>query len=197
MVPTMPQDGLFDAWNGFDGAAPTFTLQQDIKIPQFLAAPANLTWKDRLQWNLVLTSTANLPRTYSVQVRDSTGNVLATLFTFSTGTALVIGDSGWQTHNADLTAFAGSTIRLWFQEDIPEFFTGPGQFELDAVSLNVANFVAVDDCNTGIVDRVIDPATGETLQGLVTSLVDSCTASARNHGDIVRCVSPGIEPSEG
>jgi hypothetical protein len=132
-----------------------------------------------------------------VQVRDNAGNVLATLFTLSTGTALVIGDSGWQTHNADLTAFAGSTIRLWFQENIPEFFTGPAQFELDAVSLNVADIVAVDDCNTGILNRVIDPATGETLQGFVTSLVDSCTASARNHGDIVRCVTHGLNEAKG
>src|SRR5215468_12219791 len=36
MLPTAPQDGLFDAWNGFDGGGPmTFTLHQDIKIPKF------------------------------------------------------------------------------------------------------------------------------------------------------------------
>ena len=132
-----------------------------------------------------------------VQVRDTAGNVLTTLFTFSTGTAHVIGNSGWQTHNADVTAFADSTIRLWFQEDIPQSFTGPAQYELDAVSLNVKDFVAVDDCNTGILNRVINPATGGTLEQFVTSLVDSCTAGASNHGDIVSCVSHGLNDAKG
>ena len=67
MLPTQPQDGQYDAWNGFDGAGPMmFILHQDIRIPQFLASPANLSWKDRLQWNFALTSTATQPRTYSV-----------------------------------------------------------------------------------------------------------------------------------
>jgi hypothetical protein len=34
-----------------------------------------------------------------------------------------------------LSAFAGSSVRIYFFESIPEAFTGPGQLEIDAVSL--------------------------------------------------------------
>ena len=197
MAATLPQDGALDAWNGFDGSSGTvYTLYQDITIPPFLAEPALLKWKDRVQWNFLLTSTATQARLYSVQIRDTRGAVLATIHSFSTGTAHVIGDTGWQAHSIDVSAYAGMTIRLWFEEDIPENFTGPGQFELDAVSLNVASLVSVDNCNTGILNRVINPVTG-TLQQFVTSLVDSCTAGARNHGDIVNCVTRGLNDAKG
>ena len=195
---TQPQDGQYDAWNGFDGQGPmVFTLHQDVSIPKFLASPAILRWKDRVQWNFVLTSTATQARTYTVQVRDTAGAVLATLFTFSTGTAYVIGDTSWQTHVADLSPYAGSTVRLWFQESIPEPFTGPGQFEIDAISLQALDFVSIDTCNTGIPDRTVDPVSGATLQQFVTALVDACTGSARNHGDFVSCVTRGLNAAKG
>jgi hypothetical protein len=198
MAPTLPQDGTLDAWNGFDGTAgTTFTLHQDVTIPSFLAGPALLKWKDRVQWNFLLTSSATQARLYSVQIRDASGAVLATIHSFSTGTVHVIGDTGWQAHSVDVSAYAGTTIRLWFEENIPEDFTGPGQFELDAVSLNVATVVSVDNCNTGIFDRVINPITGGTLQQFVTSVVDSCTAGARNHGDIVNCVTRELNGAKG
>jgi hypothetical protein len=197
MQPTQPQAGQYDAWNGFDGAGPMmFTLSQDISIPPCTGSSATLTWSDRVQWNFALTSSATQARTYSVQVRDMAGTVLATLSSFSTGTALVIGDTGWQTHTADVSAYAGSTIRLWFEEDIPEFFTGPAQLEIDAVSVAVADFVSIDNCCTTIPNRVIDSATGTTLQQFVTSLADQCTADARNHGDFVQCVTRGLNGLE-
>ena len=198
MAPTLPQDGTLDAWNGFDGSAgAVYTLHQDITIPPFLTAAALLKWKDRVQWNFLLTSTATQARLYNVQIRDTSGAVLATIHSFSTGTAHTVGDTGWQAHSVDVSAYAGKTIRLWFQENIPENFTGPGQFELDAVSLNVTELVSVDNCSTGILDRVVNPVTGGTLQQFVTSLVDSCTADARNHGDIVNCVTRGLNDAKG
>ena len=190
MATTQPQDGVRDAWNGFDGTAGTvFTVYQDITIPQFLAAPAILDWHERLQWNFALTGTATQPRTYEVQLRDTSNAVLATLYSFSTGTAHVLGDSGWQSHSVDVSTYAGSTIRLFYGESIPETFTGPGQFELDAVSLDVADFVSVDDCNTGVLNRAIDSS---TLQQVVTALVDTCTASAHDHGGVMSCVTQGL-----
>jgi hypothetical protein len=188
MQPTQPQDGQFDAWNGFDGAGPmSFTLSQDINVPRCFSSVPLLKWKDRVQWNFALTSTATEPRTYSVSLRLLNPEV--TLFSFSTGTDHVIGDTGWQTHNADLTAYAGSTVRLWFEEDIPEFFTGPAQLEIDGVSANVADLVSIDSCCSNVPNRIIDPNTGLTLQQEITSIVDSCTVSAHNHGDFVSCVT--------
>ncbi len=134
--PTSPQDGSFVAWNGFDGAGPMqFTMHQDVAISAD-APVAQFSWQERIEWDFALTGTATQPRTYEVQVLDSSTNaVLATLYSFSTGTDLVVGDTGWQTHTADLSAFTGSTVRLLFREFIPEFFTGPGQIEFDAIRL--------------------------------------------------------------
>src|SRR5262249_38600715 len=137
LQPTSPQDGFFDAWNGFDGAGPLqFLMTQDVTISAG-AAFADFTWKERLQWDFALTGTATQPRTYEVEALDpATDALLAALYSFSTGTAHIVGDTGWQTHTADLLAFAGQTVRLRFREDIPEFFTGPGQAEFDGIDLD-------------------------------------------------------------
>ena len=136
--PTEPQDGDFVAWNGFDGDGPMrFTMYQDIVIPADAPA-ATLEWQDRVQWEF-FTPDAEA-RAYEVQIRDpSTNGVLDTLFSFSTGPESTnpFGDTGWQTHTADVSAFAGSTVRLFIEETIPESFTGPGQIEFDDFKLDV------------------------------------------------------------
>ncbi len=139
MARTSPQDGSRVAWNGFDGSGPMeFGMFQDVTIST--GSAATLSWMDRAQWNFTLGGFASIPRTYEVQVRDpGTNSVLDTVFSFSTGTQSTnpTGDTGWQTHTADLSSFAGSTIRLYFVEQIPQLFTGPGQIEFDAISLTV------------------------------------------------------------
>ena len=139
MLQTLPQDGSFVAWNGFDGAGPMeFQMFQDFAVP---SAGAVLSWMDRIQWNFTLGNTATLARLYDVEIRDTTTNaVLSTLFSFSTGTQAVnpTGNTGWQTHSADLSAFAGTTVRLYFREQIPESSTGPGQLEIDGIKLVAA-----------------------------------------------------------
>ena len=131
MDPTEPQDGAFVAWNGFDGSGPMeFVMYQDLLLPATSAL--ELSWQDRAQWEFF---TATLPRLYDVEVRHPVTDVLlATLFTFSTGLT-TSGDTGWQTHSVDLSAFGGQTVRLSFREQIPEPFTGPAQIEFDAISL--------------------------------------------------------------
>jgi hypothetical protein len=157
MDQTSPQDGGFVAWNGFDGAGPMeFLLYQDVTIPAGFSN-ATLRWQERIQWNFTLGGFASLPRLYDVEVRDpATNSVLATLLSFSTGdgTTNPTGDTGWQSHSADLSSFAGSTVRVFFREQIPEPATGPAQLEIDGVTLTegvngpanvdavVSNFVA-------------------------------------------------------
>jgi hypothetical protein len=135
---TSPQDGIYVAWNGFDGDGPmSFLLYQDVFIPE--AGDATLSWQQRLQWDFALTGAATLPRSLSVALLDPlTSAVLATLFTFSTGTGLVVGDTGWATHVHDVSAYAGQTVRLLFAEFVPESFTGPGQAEFDAISITAS-----------------------------------------------------------
>ena len=111
-----------------------FIMFQDALIPAS-ASTATLEWQDRAQWNY-LVGTQTLERVYEVQLRDPiTDAVLATLHSFSTGIDPGLGDSGWLTHAVDVSAFIGSAVRVQFQADIPEPFTGPGQLEIDGVRL--------------------------------------------------------------
>jgi len=134
ILPTEPQEGAYDAWHGFDGAGPMeFRMYQDVTIPA--GSELNLTWKDRVQWNFCCGAT--LPRTYDVQIRDpSTNDVLTTVYTFSTGTSPGYRRTPWLTHGVDLSFFAGRTVRIFFLQTIPEFHTGPGQIEFDAISVS-------------------------------------------------------------
>jgi subtilisin family serine protease len=139
MAPTLPQDGDFVAWNGFDGGGPMqYIMSQDVTIPE--GQGAELSWHERIQWNFNLGGFASLSRTHAVEVRDpGTDVLLATLHTFSTGTQDTnpTGDTGWTSHSADLTAFAGQTVRLVFRQNIPQAGTGPGQIEFDGIRLTV------------------------------------------------------------
>jgi len=137
MAPVQAQDGSFVAWNGFDGCGPMhFELYQDATIPA-TATSAVLEWKDRLQWNYFVMQ-QTITRTYQVQIRNpADGAVLKVLHTRETGIADGLGDSGWITHSADISEFKGQAVRVYFLEEIPECFSGPGQYELDAVRLRV------------------------------------------------------------
>ena len=132
ILPTSPQHGTHDAWNGFDGGGPMeFRMYQDVSIPTGVSL--TLSWRDRAQWNFCCGQTK--PRTYQVQLRDpSTNAVLTTLYSFSTDIVDGYHDTGWLTHAQDLSAFAGQTVRVFFLETIPENFTGPGQIEFDSIS---------------------------------------------------------------
>ena len=159
MAPTDPQDGSFVAWNGFDGDGPMeFSMFQDVTIPADVSW-ATLEWQDRVQWDM--TFGATIGRNYEVQIRDpGTNTVLETLFSFTTGDPLVtpVGDTGWQTHTADLSAFAGSTVRLFFHEEIPEFFTGPAQIEFDDIRLITSQFLPTNVDN--VISNFVAPERG-------------------------------------
>lgn len=188
MLQTQPQDGNFVAWNGFDGGGPMeFQMFQDVTISA--GSTATLEWMDRVQWNFTLGGTATLPRLYDVEILDpNTNAVLETIYSFSTDTQAVnpTGNTNWQTHSVDVSAYAGQTVRLMFRERIPQSGTGPGQIEFDAISLvaetvgitetlygsigngsalNPGGLILVDQ-NTGAGTLVSDPITPGGLPGL-------------------------------
>lgn len=137
MLQTQPQDGSLVAWNGFDGSGPMeFQMYQDVTISA--GTTATLSWMDRVQWNFTLGGVATLPRLYDVEIRDpGTNNILSTVYSFSTDVQAVnpTGNTNWQSHTADVSSFAGQTVRIFFREQIPQSGTGPGQIEFDAISL--------------------------------------------------------------
>lgn len=135
---TAPQDGIFVAWNGFAGSGPMeFRLWQDVAIPPGVAT---LRWMDRIQKYFgPLGSGPYTPYTYEVQIRDpNTNSILSNVYSYSINP---IGntkyDTGWQSHSVDVSEFDGLTVRLYFVEFVAHSGLGPGQVEIDAVSLIV------------------------------------------------------------
>ena len=136
-----PYQGLRSAWNGFccnTTVNPEY-IYQDVAIPA--GAPAVLRWADKIQSDLV--TFCNVPQcgtnTYQVQILNpATNAVLSVLYTYN-ATGGAVHNTGWIQHTADLSAFAGQTVRLRFattyNSPISGNYNGPGRAEIDAVSL--------------------------------------------------------------
>lgn len=193
IAPTSPPDGDFVAWNGFDGSGPMeFELYQDVTIPTSVTA-ATLSWQDRLQWNFTLGTFASLPRTLDVEIRDPVSDaVLATVSSFSTGSQGTnpTGDTGWQTHTADLSAFAGQNVRIAFVETIPQPLTGPGQAEFDQISLTFESGLGIQsiDVTESVLGHV--PGGQPAVAGVVASDgSDSVTVFDAQTGDVIGTVN--------
>lgn len=136
-----PVEGRFAAYNSFDGNGPqTFRLQQAVIVPTGVAS-ATLQWTQAV--GIGNAGSGGLPRTFLVQILDATASsVLATVDSQSyppgPGQTLF---QDWNARTFDVTAvlqsLEGATIRLAFSNVIPQSFTGPASFALDAVSLDV------------------------------------------------------------
>jgi hypothetical protein len=100
--------GTWKAWlNGY-GAVHTDTVYQQLAIPSTVASVSLGFW---LKIDSSETTTTTVYDTIKVQVRSSTGAVLATLATYSNlnkGTAFL-------QKTFDLTAYKGQTVRIYFE----------------------------------------------------------------------------------
>jgi hypothetical protein len=120
--------GAWKAWlNGY-GAVHTDTLYQQLAIPSTASAASLAFW---LRVDSSETTTTSVYDTLKVQVRSSTGAVLATLATYSN---LNKGTSFLQ-KSFDLTAYKGQTVRIYFEG--VEDSTVQTSFVIDDVSLTV------------------------------------------------------------
>ena len=199
-----PPEGNYDAWNGFDGGGPIeFTMYQDVSIPA--CTVDTLTWKDRTQWNV-----NGQPRTLQVQVRDpATNAILSTVYSFSTTSTS--GDTGWLSHGVNLSSYAGSNVRIYFVESIPENLTGPGQIEFDAISLTagssagshvvtlgagqVVNAIDFDNLfSTGEADLLNVSNTGVSSINNISSAWDGNNAVANQQGDNSIAADKSVPP---
>jgi hypothetical protein len=125
---TAARTGTWKAWlNGY-GSTHTDTLYQQLSIP---AAATSATLGFWLKIASDETTTTQAYDTLKVQVRNSSGAVLATLATYSN---LNKGSSFVQ-RTFDLSAYKGQTVRLYF-EGI-EGSTVATSFIVDDVTLNV------------------------------------------------------------
>jgi len=123
-----PHTGSWDAWLDGFGSSHTDTVTQQVSIPSNATAATLSFW---LHIDTVETTTTTAYDKLTVQVRDSAGNVLSTLATYSN----LNHASGYQQHTFDLSSFKGQTIQIFFQG--VEDFELQTSFVIDDVSLQV------------------------------------------------------------
>jgi hypothetical protein len=123
-----PRTGSYNAWLGGYGYTASDILQQQVTIPAS-AASATLSFWLHIDTNEVTTTAAY--DTLRVQVRSTSGAVLATLATYSN----LNWAYGYQQRSFNLTAWKGQTIVLTFlsSEDVDS----QTSFALDDTSLTV------------------------------------------------------------
>ncbi len=139
-VAVTPIQGNFSAWQGIAVFAPgggTYTLSQDVTLPA--AQTASFFWQDRFQSNLTgfCGGTSGVvcgTQTYRVQILNTSNVVLQTVYTVANNPGQNT-DTGWRGHNFTLTPFAGQTIRIRFSTVATGNGDGPGQLDVDGVSV--------------------------------------------------------------
>jgi len=127
-----PRSGLYDASNGFDGAAGlTYELYQDVTIPH--DSVAILTTNHRIVHDVDPNSQARL---FDISIRDPNSNeILDRLYSESVVGIGQYVDLGWNKQVFNVSAFAGQDVRVHFRQYVPQRDTGQASFEYDDISL--------------------------------------------------------------
>jgi hypothetical protein len=169
-VATSPPQGVRVAWQGIAAnAGSPFTLDQTVTIPP--AATASIMWRHRFQMNLSeFCGGSGEPAcgnaVYSVQVLNTSNTVLQTLYTI-TAPGAANTDTGWRLNLRSLNAFAGQTIKIRFITTVSITWAGPGQLEVDAVSIQTPAVVTA--ANATISGR-LTTSDGTPVNGGIVSL---------------------------
>lgn len=124
----------YSAYNGFDGSGGNFKMSQGFTVDGSTKS-ALLDFMFATQ----ATYSGNM-RTFDANIMNSTGtSVLFNAYHFD----LPKQDSTWAIHSISLdissalNALGAGNYMLTFQEFVPSFYTGPAQFALDNISLDV------------------------------------------------------------
>jgi kumamolisin len=105
-VSEAPHTGSWKAWLDGYGSAHTDTLFQQVSIPQ-TASNATLSFWRHIDTAETFTTTAY--DTLKIQIRNSSGTMLATLATYSNLNAA----AGYTQASFDLTSYKGQTIQIY------------------------------------------------------------------------------------
>jgi Leucine-rich repeat (LRR) protein len=131
-ISVSPTDGQFAATTGFDGEGPDVARLAQEFLPQ-QEAPF-LVFEYRAGWQVGGTK----DRLFQVKIAsEGGGTALLTQEILRATAGSQKSDTGPSVAEIDLTQFAvaGKRIRLSFEWQIPESFTGPAEFQLDNVRL--------------------------------------------------------------
>ena len=149
--------GSWKAWLDGYGSVHTDTLSQQVAIPSTTTSATLSFW---LHIDTAETTTTTAYDTLVVQIKNSSGTVLATLATYSNLNA----NTGYSQKSFDLTAYKGQTIQV--------FLTGTEDsqkqtsFVVDDFALNATTSGGSD--TTPPTTSVTAPANGATVSGTVT-----------------------------
>jgi len=144
----------YTAFGSFDGGVfdPTnFTLQDPSDIQLFLDQPFQITTSVttaslRFSYNIVggPVWSGFLPRTFDVRLTDTSGHVLATVYSRTVPDTQAFNS---QTVTVDvsgvLSHLGPGTYKLQFHQDIPQAYTGAGAIAIDDVALAVNHSLPV------------------------------------------------------
>ena len=170
LAPAQPQLGSFDAYQGVTGNAGTRFITQDVTIP--FGSTASFHWRHRFQLDLL--NFCDPPNCgtgiYTVDVLNTSNLLLANLYTRNVASDQFV-DTGWQTFARNLSAFAGLTIRLRFRTTTTANNPGPGQLEIDGVSLQVPGLIPTA-ANVSVGGRVLNSA-GAGISRTTVTLTDN------------------------
>jgi hypothetical protein len=136
-----PFDGSFSALTTASGLV---TLYQDVVIPA--SSYLQLEWAHRVRNTSFQFSDPN--QEYRVEIRNTNNQVIATLFSTNPGDVLL---QDWQERSADLSAFAGQTVRIAFTK------SGSGLYvHLDNVRIADSRPVKPIEVDLGVGEVVAD-----------------------------------------
>lgn len=126
--------GAFNAWNGVsEGAGQSQTMTQDITIPA--GVNARISWQDKYQMNYTqFCSTDCGTATYAVEILNTSNVLQQTLYIVNTLTNTNT-NTGWVNHVVNISFYQGRTIRIRFRTTTTQSLKGPGQLEVDNVSI--------------------------------------------------------------
>ncbi|MBS2531411.1 ricin-type beta-trefoil lectin domain protein [Catenulispora sp. NF23] len=123
-----PHSGSWEAWFNGNGSADTDTVSQPVTIPSGCTATVSYWLHVDSTEN---TSTAK-PDTFTVQLLNASGTVLATLAGYSN----LDNGSGYTQHSDDVSAYAGQSVTLRFTGTETDKNGGTTSFVLDDTALN-------------------------------------------------------------
>ena len=176
-VATQVVEGTRNAWQSVasNGGSP-FLLYQDVTIPALNTA--TLYWRHRYQMNLndFCNGTAQCgTATFAVEILNTSNVLLQTLYTITT-TADTYTDTGWTQNTRNLTAYAGTTIRIRFRTLVSVTLAGPGRLEVDDVRLGARPLTNAEVSIAGTVKT----QSGEGISRAAVTVMDQNGNTAGN-----------------
>lgn len=130
----LPSDGLYALSHGFDGGGGTIRLEQEIGV---VGANDVLSFDYRAGWDMLNFFGSTMDREFIVRIEDvATASPLLSSTQLVAAAMTAEADTGPLSGSIDLSGLAGANALLVFEWTVPEFFTGPANFQLDNIAIS-------------------------------------------------------------